>query len=383
MELQHTLGHIACPACDEVCREIMYSEKFGTYLFPAAAALWLASRIRIGPRMRKDYECYIATLSEWFGAMKLEDVHIGHVAAYQRDRQAQIRRTKQHKAAKRGVPEDRPSDGASAINHEISCLSQVLSRAGLWEPIKRFYEPLPTPKESPGIALLPEEEAHFFKVGMSRKRWHLAAACNLLSVNTTAGPSEIRHLRLRDLEIDGDHGSFLHIEEGVKNDFRKRPVPLNQDALWAARWLLDRAYDMGARDPDHYLLPHRACVRGAMPDPTRPMGSWKRAHYEICKEAGKQYPRLLRLRRYDFRHTACTGMLENPAISFTTIEHMMGHRMSSKTKRKYDHLRNEALMAAAQAMNRGHSLVAPEAQPVEKKSPAVVSISEKRRWART
>lgn len=352
----------------------MYSGNFGDKLFPDAAKEWLKSRLRLSTRSRNGYHDHIKHLTGFFGLMRLREIHLGHVVTYQRSRQEQIRSSKQHRAATRTV-ERRESDGASGINHEVSCLAQVLGRAGLWAEIKRFYEPLPLPKGSIGIALTAEEEGHLFKVASSRPRWLIAYCCSLISRNTTAGPSEIRYLRLCDVELDTDRGSFIHIEEGVKNEFRKRPVPLNRDGEWAVRTLLERARELGAEDPTHYLLPHRAHERGAKPDPTRPMGSWKKAHYAMCKEAGKKFPRLVHLRRYDFRHTAATELLENPAVSFTTIEHVMGHRLSSKTKRKYDHVRNDALRVAVDALNRDYKDAPAPMPSVPRKAAQVVSIA--------
>jgi integrase len=220
-----------------------------------------------------------------------------------------------------------------------------------------MYEPLPLP-QSIGMALSCEEEDHLFAVARSRPRWLVAYCCGLISRNTTAGPGEIRHLRLGDIDIDTASGSFLHIEEGTKNSFRKRPVPLNADARWAVLQLVERAGGLGACEPQHCLLPHRARRRGALPDLQRPMGSWKTAHRNMCREAAKKFPRLAHLRFYDYRHTAATDLLEDPAVSYTTIEHIMGHRISSHTKRRYDHLRNSALRDAVEVLNRGHCAIA-------------------------
>lgn len=350
---QHTLGHLECPACEEAKQSIMYGQSLGTFLFPEAARLWLRNRRSISDSTRKHYDDYISSLTTFFGKMRLNDIHVGHVRVYQQSRQAAIRGSRRHKA-KRDRVELRPCDGASRINHEISCLGQILHQAGLWLEIKRFYEPMPLPKESPGIALSEDEERYLFDIARKNPRWQVAYYCAIISRCTTAGPGEIRHLRLGDLELGTVQGSFLHIEEGVKNEFRKRPVPLNGDAERAVRWLMERASSLGASEPHHYLLPHRAHKRGQLADPTRPMGSWKRAHWAMCAEAGKKFPRLAKLRLYDYRHTAATDLLEDPSISYTTIEHMMGHRINSKTKRKYDHLRNSALRVAADALDRRH-----------------------------
>ncbi|ABF42150.1 phage integrase [Candidatus Koribacter versatilis Ellin345] len=362
-DIQHTLGHIECPACEGTKNQIMMGQYLGEQFFPEAAAVWLRNRKSISESTKKDYRDHIDHLSTFFGQMRLKDVHIGHVHTYQRSRQEAIRSSKRHLATRHG---DRRlnTDGASRINHELSCLGQVLRMAGLWEELRKFYEPLPLPKDSAGMALAEEEERYLFEVAKSRPRWMVAYCCALISRNTTAGPGEIRHLRLGDIELDTPAGNFLRIEEGVKNEFRKRPVPLNNDALKAVRFLLDRATQrLGAWRPEHFLLPHRAHEKGSQPDPTRPMGSWKKAHYAMCEEAGKKFPRLAHLRLYDYRHTAVTDLLEDPAVSFTTIEHMAGHRLNSNTKRKYDHLRNSALRVAADVLNRNHAGVTSEIEP--------------------
>lgn len=373
MILQHTLGHINCPACEEIKRAIMYSGHFADYLFPEGATLWLNSRKKISDTTRFHYSDCIKSLSQFFGEMRLRDIHIGNLAAYQDFRQEQIRQTKQHAAAKRGQPDDN-TDGASRINHEISCvLRPVLKHAGLWAEIQKHYEPLPLPRESIGMALTEEEERHLFDVGRSQPRWVIAYYADLLSRNTTAGPGEIRNIKIKDINFD----TATLMINGTKNEFRVRPVPINDDARRALDWMLDRYHAMCKRysissHGEHYLLFHRADKRDEAPDPTRPMGSWKRAHYAMRAEAAKKYPRLLHLRRYDFRHTACTDLLENPAIAYATIEHMMGHRLSSKTKRRYDHLRDSRLRVAADALNHNYA-----EDEIKKRQPTSVGLAAK------
>lgn len=347
--MKHTEAHVACPACEGARLSVMYAQQLAELIFRDAATAWLHNRRSLAPSTRKNYEDYLLSLNLFFGDLPMRSIHAGHVRSYQKERQDVIRRSKRHLARAEGPPQE--SDGAARINHEVGCLAQVLEQAGLWQELRRWYEPLPLPKAI-GTALSAEEEEHLFKVAKSRSRWMVAYCCAVISRNTTAGPGEIRHLRLRDIELDGPHGDFLHIEVGVKNTFRKRPVPLNEDAAAAVRCLLDRARSLGAAGPDHYLLPHRAHRRGSPADLGRPMGSWKKAHYAMCLEAAKRFPRLAKFRLYDYRHTAATNLLENPAISFTTIEHMLGHRIGSHTKRKYDHLRNSALRIAAEALSR-------------------------------
>jgi hypothetical protein len=62
-------------------------------------------------------------------------------------------------------------------------------------------------------------------------------------------------------------------------------------------------------------------------------------------------------------------MLENPAIPYNAIEHLMGHQVNSKTKRLYDHIRDSTIHAAAESLSSGHYEVpAPTPTLVEKKT---------------
>lgn len=354
---QHTLGHLECPACQEARRVILEGQKLSELLFPEAARMWLDGRRKINDGTRTSYLQYIKSLTTFFGQLRLRDIDIGHVAEYQKARQAEIR-------AHRKIAADqcRDTDGSSRINHELSALGQIMARAGLWTEIQKFYEPLPLPAEGPGIALTEEEEEHLFLVARSRPKWFVAYCCGLLSRSTAAGPKEIRYLRLRDIDLEGER---MSVEQGIKNKYRRRRLHLNEDAWWAVNALLERAQSLGAKDPDHFLLPHRAHRRGEAADPTRPMGSWKKAHYAMRREAGNKFPRLLHMRFYDYRHTAGTVMLENPNISYRTIETQMGHRLGSKVKECYAHIRDATLRAAAEALNGGHTR-APAPVPVRR-----------------
>jgi hypothetical protein len=42
------------------------------------------------------------------------------------------------------------------------------------------------------------------------------------------------------------------------------------------------------------------------------MDSWKKAWYALRAEAGKKFPRLAKLRRYDLRHHSLTRLMEDP-----------------------------------------------------------------------
>jgi hypothetical protein len=336
----HSEQHRDCPACERERLRHTQGPAWAEWKFRDAFPAWLQERARrLRSKTVRDYADYGTALGRFFGDIALKQIHVGHIVSYQRMRQNEVRSSVQHAALKRktgGGPSD--SDGASKINHEISCvLRPMLQACGLWEAIQRHYRPLPLPKAHAGIAISEEEERHLFSTARARPRWLVAYCCAL-------------------------------IDQGAKNLFRERPVPLNDDAMWALRALLERYHALCRRyrvqpSADHFLLPHRARTRAGCPLFDEPQESWKRAWRSLCRQAGVQFPRLTTLRYYDLRHTAATALLEDPSLSFSTIEAMMGHRLGSKTKRRYEHVRNAGLRAAAARLQSGYS-----AEPPAKKT---------------
>jgi hypothetical protein len=133
------------------------------------------------------------------------------------------------------------------------------------------------------------------------------------------------------------------------------------DALFSTTceaWLAPRNIAPGSvrsyPAPEHCLLPHRAEEKGAQVDPARPMDGWKKAGDSLRKEVAKKYPRLARMRMYDL-HNAITKIPETPEISERVVEEMAGHRLGSKVKEKYSHIRIQARREAAAALNGTHA----------------------------
>jgi integrase len=331
---QHTLGHIDCPACESRKQRAMRVNLAPSLTFREAAEHWKNSRQdQLSEGSLRNYGDYIKALTCFFGDMRLDRIHIGHVEEYQEMREETC--------------------GASRLNHEISCLQQILKRAGLWDEIKKFYEPKSLPSgEGPGIALEEDEEQHLFMVAAKKPKWKVAYWCALISANTTMGPGEIRMLQIKDVNLSRRE---VCVRQGLKTKFRLRTLPLNDDAVWAMQQLLDLGNERGSYLPEHYILSYRPHVAGAKYDPTKPMGSWKVAWKSLRKEAGKKFPRLATLRRYDLRHHAATKLLEDPRVSERTIEQMMGHRLNSRTKERYSHIRTEKKIAAVEILCSGHA----------------------------
>jgi integrase len=308
----------------------MDSAQFAEMTFADAAPLWLATKIgRKAERTTENDAYHVRCLMKFFGAMKLKDIHAGHLFTYQQWRPS---------ASKRKA-------GPSCINHEMSVLQQMLKRAGRWGTIEQWYSPMPLPKKGPGRALEPNEEAHLFKIASSDTRWKVAYCSLILTNNTTAGPGEIRKLRLKDIDTTD---WVLTVREGAKNDDRVRHIPLNDEAQWAMTELLKTAKRKGAYLPEHYLLPHRGNGVG---DPTRPQYTWKKAWYSLRARASEDMPSLSTLRPYDLRHHAITRLLENPDISEQTVKDIAGH-VSKHILERYSHIRMDKKRKALDALCR-------------------------------
>lgn len=294
--------------------------------FARAFDLWLHSRVSIAPATRHDYTKNFQRMESFFGPLPLGQITIEHIDQY---------RAIRHRTS-----------GPNRINKEMNMLQQIMTKAGLWEPIARWYERLPQPRSDIGIALEPEEEEHLFAVAATRKRWLVAYCASLISRNTCACPGELRMLQLKN--IDSKTFRWIRIIAGTKNHFRIRTVNCNRDAAWALEQLYQRAQRKGAILPHHYLLPRTKPF-----DPEQPQRGWWKAWHSLRRQAATRFPRLRYVRLYDCRHTACTRLLENAQVPYSAIEHFMGHRLDSETKRIYEHIRNDTLENAARAICSG------------------------------
>lgn len=340
-QLRHTRGHVNCPACDSVRRRMIEPASFANLKLPAAAEIWRASRERkLSDGSMRDYRDCIRRLTEFFSELTLREIHIGHFEEYQKARQM-------------GAAPFKRKAGPSRINHELNTLSQILQRANLWAQIEPYYQPMKMPRPRVGRALSEDEERTLFTVASSKPRWKVAYLCSVLTANTTAGPGEIRMLRLMDVDLAGTPSApfgLIYVQEGAKNEYRKRPIPLNRTAHAAARRLVERAQEIGAIQPDHFLLPHRADHptkgrRGEF-DPTRPMYSWRKAWDKLRVAAS-----LPHLRMYDLRHHAITRLLENEDVSERTVMEIAG-QVSKQTLARYSHIRLRSKLEGVLALER-------------------------------
>jgi integrase len=340
----HASPHVNCPLCESTRKRTIEPAAFGLLRFSQAGPYWLNEhRPQIAAKTILDYEYYLRALTQFLGELPLNEIHIGHVEQYQEWRQQPYvdanSRTR--------------SAGPSAINHEVNTLAQILERAGLWIDIKRWYHPLKVPKARIGKALTPEEEERLFYVAAADPRWEVAYLAELLSANTSAGPGEIRHLRICDVDLqrtdgEGTKRPSISVVEGIKNEFRARTIALNPTAVAVVQRLIKRYQRLLNRqgvepDRDHYLLPGRARTGRNNIDFFKPQLKWWKAWHSICKRAG------IEVRPYDMRHHCITKMLEDPTISERVVKETAGH-VSKRILDRYSHIRDQAQREAVTAV---------------------------------
>lgn len=333
-EIQHSPQHIDCGAC--LARSGMQIELPQEIPFIDAAPKWLTSRKhKLKEGSIEDYEKNILRLNAFFGSMPLNAIGNLNIAAYQNDRLAGV------------MPFTRKA-GPSRINHETMTLGQIMDRAGLWKKIAECFEPLPIPRKKKGKALTDEEEAYMFEIAESRPKCRIGCCVWTITANTTAHWSEVTNLRLQNLCLEPSPMmplGYIHIEEGIKNDYRERIIPLNPSARRAVDFLLARAKKFGATKPEHYLIPDR------FGNPNKPMSTCKKAWYSVRAKLVERFPHLAKLRQYDLRHHAMTKLLESPEISESTAEEIAGH-IPGDMKKLYSHPRMKAKAAAVMVLQR-------------------------------
>ena len=307
--------------------------------FAEAGAAWLESRKPyISPRTERDYRKYIGTLGAFFGKRTPADINADDIRAYQRMRMARA--------------------GGTLINHECGVLQQMLRRIGRWNELRDHYQPLPLPKESPHRALIPEEEDRLYTVGASNPKWEVAYCAFIISINTTAGPGEIRHIRLKDVQMDHPEGPMFYIQpKGAKNRGRIRVIPMNERCARAMQYLLVRAQRLGCTQPDDYVLPYR--LKNGFVVSNKPCNTWYTALQSMLAAAG------IKGSAYMFRHHAITKLLENPDVSEETAEALAGH-ITHQMKKRYSHTRLHVKRAAVEALQniyRGTAAAEPAPKP--------------------
>ena len=306
------------------------SQGFKDLPFSEAAPIWLEEQKLYHsdkPKTIRSYADYVKRLETVFGSLKLSEIHIGHIREYQVQQKAKY--------------------NPRCINSDISLLSRVLRKAGLWAVIKEHYRALPVPKWTPPRVLTDAEEDHLFLIASRNPEFELAYWVASLTNNTSASGCELRGLKLKHIDLNATPPILYVPSDKVKNEYRARVIPLNERGEKIMRRIIDRAASLGSTQPEHYLFPLRVRT-GKKPiyDPTRPASeSFLRKQWNKMRiAAGFSW-----LRPHDLRHQIITKLLEN-GVPEQTVMAITGH-VSREMLEYYSHQRVDAKFRALDIIN--------------------------------
>ena len=332
LPLDHTPHHHNCPAC-------MGADKMGIsglspeMTFPEAFEVWLARRVIehvgvvtnahiIKDRTERDLRQYARAAGKFFGALRLNEILVGHLLEYQQARAINQLRISTPLGGFDAHPWHKLA-GANLIRKEVQTVMRVMRSAGAWtQHHEDYYEPLERVWSDVQRAMSPNEQQHWLRVTASRPEWRVVYQWSLVALQTTASTNELRALHTGDIFFcaDGNPDYMQVRNEGAKNKFRLRTIPLQTPEVhWALKGLIERARMLGARGPQSYLFPFH--VTADRYDPSRPMSVWgmRKQWEEARKSAGLEW-----LRVYDLRHTAITRMAE-AGVPIHVIMSFAGH----------------------------------------------------------
>ena len=191
---------------------------------------------------------------------------------------------------------------------------------------------------------------------------------------------EIRALQWRDVDLIG---RTITIRRS-KTKAGERIIPLNDNCFAAILELRERAKLLSGSTPTEnwYLFPHGegqgpvakprnrpGPTVSVIPDPTKPMSTWRTAWRSLTKAAG-----LGGLRFHDLRHHAITELAESSA-SDQTIMSIVGH-VSQKMLDHYSHVLLERKREALAVLSKNKTKPEVTSQAASQNGPPEVQVVE-------
>jgi integrase len=300
---EHTPGHLNCPVCERM--KLGHAEQLsGDMTFHDAFEAWIGKMVMhhetlvsdahyISERTEWDYRQYYRALEKFFGALRLGEIHTGHLHVYQ-----------QKRAFKDG-PWDRQA-GANRIRKEVDMLTRMMREVGTYtdDIRKKQHRRLRLVESDIPRAMAPDEQTRWLTKAASSDRFSLIHQYSIAGLQTTMSTNEMRGLLIGDISL---YQRTVQVRmANAKNRYRIRTIPLEtQEVLWAFEALIWRAKELGAGGPHHYLFPFRETLNKF--DPTRQMSdSGLKKRWQEVREAAE----LPWLRPYDLRHSGITRMAE-------------------------------------------------------------------------
>jgi integrase len=235
------------------------------------------------------------------------------------------------------------------VNNEVQVLAAILQEANLWHRIGANYKPLRVPKHDVGAALSREEGRRLVQFAMTASEFAVAAFVAVLAYATGLRSKELKQLQLGVIHLDGANPHLYVKRQTTKSDRGARYVALDSLARWALRKLINRARNLGAYMPEHFLLPTLLEKHTRKSDPlhggsgfdvTNPQSSWGAEWRDL-----RRIVRIEHLRFHDLRHSYITRAAE-AGVALAVIQAQVGH-MSTQMVEHYTHICQGAIHHAA------------------------------------
>jgi integrase len=252
-------------------------------------------------------------------------------------------RTYQQKRIGEGV-------GPRTVNMEGQLMRSILKHHDQWK-LDGKYQPLPEPVSEAGRSLTPEEEVRLIDTAKSRPEWAVAYHATILENETGMRGVEVRNLQLKRIDLLA--GEIRLQKSKTKGGIRT--VPLSVDALESVKELIMRAQNLGANQPDHYLIPalvkaviegrNGPAIRGRRYEPAKPTKGWRTVWRKLTAKAG-----LCGLRGHDLRHNWVTSHAEIGTPQ-SVLEAQAGH-LSKRMSDLYKHISEKAARKASDELAR-------------------------------
>lgn len=375
-DIKHTRGHENCPLC-EPARAMLPSEILPSALFDIAIDRYLDMRrtvplsvplsqardfyggqllTRTRRRRRaallagntqNSYGQYADSLKLFFGGMKLEKIHLGHIVGYQdarhRGQEMFVRYRRPQDAKPRWVgDQELPAKGKTPcpvktkkVNQELGLLQMVMKYAGAWTAeLDEHYALLEEEEEAVPRALTPEEQEHWLHTAQAHEDTQAVFWYSLMAFESLNSTDEMRGYRVGDWNLE----QRVAIVRKGKVRARERTVHIaDADALWAMERLLERAKSCGAMGYNDFIFPFRGRGPHGKWDPNRPMtSSGLKGPWNAVRERSQ----LEWFRTYDTRHTGITRLAEE-GVPIEMIKEQAGH-ITDKMSRHYTHVSDAA-----------------------------------------
>ncbi len=236
-----------------------------------------------------------------------------------------------------------------SVNNEVLVLAGILRDAKLWRLVEPDYKPLPVKESDIPDALTRDEAYRLLRVAKAAGDDSVAPLVAVVAYATGMRSKEIKQLQLGSIRLHPARPQVQVKRATTKTNKGARFVALDSMACWAFRRLLNRAHQLGACQPEHYLLPTLLDRHTRTSDPlkggsgwdvTHPQSSWEAEWDHVRTEAGIEHRRF-----HDLRHSYITRAAE-AGVPLMVIQEQVGH-MSAAMTRLYCHISQATVHKAA------------------------------------